>query len=167
MITANTSPDALLFNYTIRGPFDPVALCAPVMNPDATQMTLGQFNAASGQSAVKCINRGSHGVFAFSGLRPGGTYTVWILLFPVPGPPAGVGGIGRGSENNFTADANGEGQIGRTTPAGDLSFFGSVGPCLLDSPFAIDLIYHSDQQSHGQVPGALNTIVTNGRFVYP
>ena len=133
-------------------------------------MTLGQFTAAAGKAAVKCIKRGSHSVFSFTGLRPNGVYSMWIVLpNSVPGPPLGVGGIGltSASENGFVADDTGEGQIGRTTPEEDLSIFGHIGPCMLDSALELHLVYHSDGMTHGGAPGPPNTWVVNARFLYP
>jgi len=169
LITANTTPDTLLFNRTFRGQPNPI-FCDPVLNPDGSQMTLGQYNAVSGRSAVKCMRNGSHSVLAFRGLRPDGVYTIWIVLpDSMPGPPIGVGGLGRTarSENSFVATATGEGQIGRTTPEEDLSIFGHVGPCMLDAPLIFELVYHSDGATHGGDPGPPNTWVTNARFLYP
>lgn len=164
-VTAGTPGNAVLFNRTFRGQPDP-NFCTPVLNPDGTQMTLGQFASVSGRSAVKCINKGSHAVLSFTGLRPGGVYTVWNVVFgTAPGPPIGVGGIG-GAGNSFVADENGEGQISRTTAGGPLSFFGAAGPCLLDSGLILELLYHSDGKTYGPMPGPLDTITANARFFY-
>jgi len=169
LITANTPASAVLFNRTFRGQPDP-HFCDPVLNPDGTQMTLGQYNTVTGRSAVKCIRNGSHSVLSFRNLRPNGVYTIWIVLLDsVPGPPIGVGGLGRTAlnENSFVANRNGEGEIARTTPEEDLSIFGHVGPCMLDAPLIFELVYHSDGLTHGGDPGPPNTWVTNARFLYP
>lgn len=164
-VTLNTPSNAVLFNRTFRGQPNP-NFCTPVLNPNGIQMTLGQFAAVSGQAGIKCISKGTHAALSFTGLRPGGVYTVWNILFsPTPGPPIGVGGIG-GSGNSFIADENGEAEIGRTTAEGALSFFGVAGPCLLDSGFVLEVLYHSDGNTYGPTPGPLNTIVTNARFFY-
>ncbi|MGH9945898.1 MAG: hypothetical protein ACRD6X_01715 [Pyrinomonadaceae bacterium] len=169
MITEDTPSRTLLFNRTFRGQPAP-QFCDPVLNPNGSQMTLGQFRRARGLSVVKCTDHGTLSAFFFSGLRPRGVYSVWIIIpNPNPGPPVGVGGIGRTalSENSFVADAFGNGHIIRTTPEQDLSLFGSVGPCLLDGPFMFDFVYHSDGQTYGPSPGPPNTVVTNGNFVFP
>ena len=169
LITANTPPDTLLFNRTFRGQPNP-QFCDPVLNPDNSQMTLAQYNDVTGRAAVKCIKKGTHSVFNFRGLRPNGVYTIWIVLLDsMPGPPIGVGSLGRTfpSENSFVADDTGEGQIGRTTPEQDLSIFGHVGQCMLDSPFLFELVYHSDGLTHGGAPGPPNTWVTNALFLFP
>jgi hypothetical protein len=169
LITANTPPDTVLFNRTFRG--QPNALfCDPILNPDKSQMTLEQFIDVKGRSAVKCIRRGTHSVLSFKRLRPYGVYTIWIVLpDSMPGPPIGVGGIGRTflSENSFVANEEGEGEIVRTTPEQDLSIFGHVEQCMLDEPFLYELVYHSDGLTHGRDPGPPNTWVTNARFFFP
>ncbi len=167
-IGPGTPADTVLFNRTFRGQPNP-QFCEPVLNPDGSQMTLGQYTTIAGRSAVKCIRRGTHTVFNFTGLRPNGVYTMWIVLpNSVPGPPVGVGGIGSSpGDNGFVADASGEGQIGRITPEQDLSIFGHVGACMLDAPLVFELVYHSDGQTHGGDPGPPNTWVTNATFFYP
>ena len=169
VITANTPMDTVLFNRTFRGQPNP-QFCDPVLNPTGSQMTLGQYTAVRGRSAVKCIRRGTHSVFNFTGLRPHGVYSVWIVLpDSVPGPPIGVGGIGRNGpyENGFTANADGVGQIGRITPEQDLSIFGHVGQCMLDSPLVFELVYHGDGLLHDGDPGPGYTWVTTARFLFP
>lgn len=169
VITANTPPETLLFNRTFRGQPNP-QFCASVLNPDKSQMSLGQFDEASGRAAVKCIRKGTHSVLHFNGLRPHGVYSIWIVLLDsVPGPPIGVGGLGRNDpfDNGFTADANGVGQIARTTPEQDLSIFGHVGPCMLDAPFVLEMVYHADGLLSGGDPGPSYTWVVNAAFVYP
>jgi hypothetical protein len=169
LITANTPLDTVLFNRTFRGQPNP-QFCDPVLNPDQSQMTLAQYNAGIGRAALKCVRRGTHSVFNFKGLRPNGVYTLWIVIpDSMPGPPIGVGSLGRTalSENSFVADENGDGQIARTTPEEDLSIFGHVGHCMLDAPFLFELVYHSDGLTHGGDPGPPNTWVTNARFLFP
>jgi hypothetical protein len=169
LITGNTPPSTLLFNRSFRGQPDP-DFCHPILNPDSSQMNLGQFEAVRGRSSLKCITTGSHSVFTFTGLRPNGVYTIWIVLpDSMPGPPIGVGGLGRTplNENTFTATSTGEGHIVRTTPEEDLSIFGHVGDCLLDEPLVFELVYHSDGTTHGGDPGPPSTWVTNARFLFP
>lgn len=169
LITANTPPDTVLFNRTFRGQPNP-QFCDPILNPDGSPMTLAQYTTVAGRASVKCIRKGTQSVFNFKGLRPYGVYTIWIVLpDSMPGPPIGVGGLGRtgSSENGFVADGTGEGQIARMTPEQDLSIFGHVGPCILDAPFLFELVYHSDNLTHGGDPGPPNTWVTNARFLFP
>ena len=166
-IGPSTPASTLLFNRTFRG--QPMTdFCTPVLNPNGSQMRLGQFRAASGRAAVKCKRSGTHTVFSFRGLRPGGVYTIWVVLpGTVPGPPVGVGVIGGSvDQNTFVADSEGEGEIARTTPEQDLSIFGHVGACMLDEPLVFELVYHSDGLTHGGDPGPPNTWVTNARFFF-
>ncbi|MEO8041802.1 MAG: hypothetical protein ABI646_04235 [Acidobacteriota bacterium] len=168
VVTPATPNDTILFNRTYRGQPNP-QFCQPLLNPDGTQMTLGQYAEVSGRAAVKCIRRGSHSVMQFTGLRPNGLYSIWIVLFgSMPGPPIGVGAIGPNGpyENGFTADAEGVGQIGQITPEQDLSIFGRVGPCMLDSPLVLEVVYHGDGLLHGGDPGPGYTWVTNAAFIY-
>ncbi|MEP6569883.1 MAG: hypothetical protein ABJC10_08925 [Acidobacteriota bacterium] len=169
MITAMTPPDTLLFNHTRRG--GAAAACNPVLAPDGHQLTLGEFKAVTGRATVKCINTGTHSALHYSGLQPNGVYSVWIAV-PNPSPPPpyiGIGtlGITALSVNHFIASEAGEGQISRTTPEEDLSVFGHVGQCFLDTPIELHLVYHIDQMTHGFTPGPLNTWVVNARFLFP
>ncbi len=77
MITPNTPPETLLFNV-VAPPGSPT--CPPVLAPDGHQITLGEFRQADGRVIVKCINTGTLSVVHFSGLIPGGTYSVWQFI---------------------------------------------------------------------------------------
>jgi hypothetical protein len=161
-ITANTPLNALLFNRTG---------CGPVLAPDGHQLTLREFTGVQGNASVRCISMGTRSVLHFSGLVPNQVYTVWLFLVN-PNPPfdyLGAGSLGRTdpTENFFTADADGEGQISRTTPAQMLSAFGNVGPCFLDDVVEIHLVYHTDEMTHGRLPGDSNVWVVNARFFFP
>ena len=161
-ITANTPLNALLFNRTG---------CGPVLAPDGHQLTLREFTRVKGSASVQCISMGTRAVLHFSGLVPNQIYTVWLFLVN-PNPPfdyLGAGSLGRTdpSENFFTANAEGEGEIARTTPAQMLSAFGQVGPCFLDNVVEIHLVYHLDEMTHGRLPGTGDTWVVNARFFFP
>src|SRR5260370_32032986 len=78
MITPNTPPETLLFN--VIAPTGS-ATCPRVLAPDGHQITLGEFRQADGRVIVKCINTGTLSVVHFSGLIPGGTYSVWQFIF--------------------------------------------------------------------------------------
>ena len=112
LITANTPPDTVLFNRTFRGQPDP-HFCDPVLNPDHSQMTLGQFNGVTGRAAVNCNRNLTRSMLNFRNLRGSGVYTIWIVSYETfSGPPNGVGGLGRTgvNENAFLANRNGEGE---------------------------------------------------------
>ena len=171
IITSETPLDTPLFNRTFRGGLGTPA-CSPVLDPTGNQVTLGQFTAVRGSAKVTCTSMGTRSVLHFSGLVPHGTYTVWLFLVGDPSPPpayVGAGSLGRTNptENFFTANAGGEGEIARTTPAQMLSAFGNVGPCFLDGVVELHLVYHHDGMTHGPGPGPLQTWVLNGRFFIP
>ena len=168
-VAANTPASALLFNRTFRGQPDP-DFCHPLLNPDGSQMTLGQYVTPGGRASLDCQKRGTHSVMHFSGLHPNGTYTIWIVIpDTVPGPPVGVGSLGStgADQNTFVATDLGEGDIAARTPGEDLSIFGQVGPCMLDAPVVFELVYHADNQTHGGDPGNPNSWVTNAVFIFP
>src|SRR5216683_1868773 len=104
MVTASTPSGALVYNRTFRGQPNP-QFCAPVLDPDGSQMTLGQFNAVTGRAALKCVTSGTHAVLHFSGLRPFGIYSAWIVIPPFTPDPQGVGSLGNTalSNNGFVA----------------------------------------------------------------
>ena len=172
MITASTHPDTLLFNHN-RGPAGTApASCDPVPAPDGHQLTLEEFKAAEGRVVANCIQSGTHTAIHFSGLLPKATYTVWLFVVNPSMPPPlylGAGTLGRTerSENSFTTSEDGEGQISLTTPEEDLSAFGHVGSCFLDSTVEVHLVYHSDGQAHGPLPGPIDAWVVNARFFFP
>ena len=166
MITMTTPLSTPLFNRNLEGPIT----CDPLLAPDGHQVTLGEFTALKGTAKVKCIGTGTHSVLHFSGLQPRGVYTVWLFVFANGGPdPTDVGALGTTNpiENFFTASASGEGLLSVTTPEEDLSAGGHVGPCWLSSPVQLHLVYHSDNQTHGPLPGETKTWVTNARFFFP
>src|SRR5260370_5133720 len=78
MITPNTDPGTLLFNVVAP---TGSSTCPAVRAPDGHQITLGEFRQADGRVIVNCINTGTLSVVHFSGLVPGGTYTVWQFIF--------------------------------------------------------------------------------------
>jgi hypothetical protein len=172
MITASTHPDTLLFNHN-RGPAGTAAAsCSPVLAPDGHQLTLAEFKAAEGRIVASCIESGTHAATHFSGLLPKGTYSVWLFsVSPSAAAPVylGAGSLGRTeqTENFFTASDGGEGELSATTPEEDLSAFGHIGGCFLDSIVEVHLVYHSDGQTHGAVPGPNDAWVVNARFFFP
>jgi hypothetical protein len=171
MITPATPPETLLFN--VAAPTG-AASCPPVLAPDGHQITLGEFRQADGTVKVKCINTGTHSIVHFSGLIPGGTYTVWQFIFANGGPPTpftavgavGDNGITGAIQNFFTASADGEGQLSVTTPPGPLSAAGTLNGCWLDNPeVRLELVYHIDGLTHGPVPGMGQLWVFQAVFV--
>ena len=168
MIAASTPLSAPLFDFRTGGLPGP---CPEVLASDGHQITLGEFKAAVGRAVISCINTGTHSAIHFSGLVPKQTYTVWLFKVNPNPPPTYVGagtlGVTALSENHFVSSEAGEGEISRTTPEEDLSAFGHIGPCFLDVPVELHLVYHIDQQTHGFGPGPANTWVVNARFFLP
>jgi len=171
MITAMTPPSAPLLNHNRGGQGTAPASCGPLLAPDGHQLTLGEYEAANGRAAVKCINAGTHSVLHFSDLIPNAQYSVWLAIpNPMP-PPRLIGGSTLGPvepSNFFTSSEAGEGQLSTITPAKNLSIFGGpIGDCFLDQPVELHLVYHADGQTHGDVPGPLPTWVVQARFLFP
>jgi hypothetical protein len=170
-ITAMTPLDAPLLNHNRGGQGTAPASCGPLLAPDGHQLTLGEYEEASGRAAVKCINAGTHSVLHYSGLIPNGTYSVWLVLPNPTPPPRLIGGGTLGPvepANFFTASEAGEGQLSVITPAKNLSIFGGpIGACFLDQPVELHLVYHADGETHGDVPGPLDAWVVQARFLFP
>jgi hypothetical protein len=152
----------------------------PVVAPDGHQVTYGEWSAATGDACVKCINNGTHVILHLNNLIPNGIYTAWTLVLKAPGYNgteasldsnligAGSLGLNDGSQNVFTASANGTGQITRTVPGGPLSIFGSAGNCLRTDEFEFQFVvlYHIDQMTHGPMPGPDGSKAEQLRFDY-
>ena len=140
---------------------------APVVAPDGHQITLGEFNMASGWADVKCVNTGTHVVIHLSGLIPNGVYTIWTMVMNSSHNFIGVGALGApdGSENAFTASPAGTASLSVIMPAGNLSAFGKIGNCF-GSEFEVLLstAYHMDGLTHGGVPGNEATWVFQSGF---
>jgi hypothetical protein len=167
MVTSATPLDSLLYNRndTAGAP----VFCNPVLTPDGHQLTLGEFVAVKGSVSMNCTGAGTLSVLHFSGLVPKGTYTAWLFVKDAAGNFTAIGALGTTMpiENFFTASGAGEGQLSVITPEEDLSVFGHVRPCLLETPFEVHLVYHADGQTHGPVPGPNETWLTNGLFLFP
>ena len=167
MVTSGTSLASLLYNRNATG--GAAVFCNPVLAPDGHQLTLGEFEAVKGSASLNCIGAGTLSVLHLSGLVPKGTYSVWLFVKNATGDFTAIGALGPTAhiENFFTASGAGEGQISLITPQEMLSVFGDVGPCLLQTPFEIHLVYHIDGQTHGPVPGPTDMWITNGLFLFP
>jgi hypothetical protein len=135
---------------------DPIydgATCKPVKAPDGHQLTLREFNRASGSVAISCLSTGTRVAVQMKGLVPHGVYSVWHVTFREPGfDPSfshmvGSGAIGPadGSQSALVADGNGEGSVSAVTPAGPLSKQGTMGDCLMspDLDWLVLAAYHN------------------------
>jgi hypothetical protein len=152
--------------------FDAVGM-APVKAPDGHQITLGEFNMASGTAELACTNEGTHVVIHLSGLIPNGVYTIWTMVLKSPGyggtfdNVTGVGALGApdGSQNEFTASAHGNATLSATAPGGNLSAVGTVGNCFSENyEVLLSTAYHLDGLTHGGVPGDEATWVFQSGF---
>jgi len=132
----------------------------PVLAPDGSHVTAGQFSAVQGSVTVSCLPGGTLVWIHLRNLIPRATYRIWLLKFKEPGfslgpPPdfsnlTGEGALGPNdrSRNTFVASALGQGQITRLHPAGPLSetlpeppFANEpAGRCLLTEEFEFHLV---------------------------
>ncbi len=155
------SPDDLLMD---RDPCDPERpdVLEPVTAPDGRPLTLGELSAVSGKASAKCDKQGTHVTLQLAGLIPNGVYTIWLLIFELPGFTPdfahfigeGSLGPGDGSRNSLVASAEGRAALSVRHPAGALSEFGEVTNCLFDE-FEFHLVgaYHPDGLTYGPTPG--------------
>jgi hypothetical protein len=84
-------PSDLLF---ARNVFDaPLGLLNAITRPNTQQLTLAEWNTASGQAMVYCNGASTTVDLNLTGLVPGGTYTIWVNFLSVrrlPGEPVNV-----------------------------------------------------------------------------
>ena len=119
-------------------------------------VTLGEWFAASGGGTYRCVDGEGELSLTFENLVPNGVYTMWHDFFVWPPTEPFIGtydlpfGARDGSENIFTADAD-----------GDAVFERAFQPCLqlsgeqLLSELAI--AWHSDGNTYGHEPGEFST----------
>ena len=145
----------------------------PILAPDGHQVTLAEYTSVTGSASVNCVKNATRVRVSLTGLIPNGVYTFWVLPFKSPGfdplmpltDPSnpnilmnqigeGTLGAADGSDSVFVANGKGRASIGVPHPEGNLSEFGSVGPCLEDEfQFMLVAIYHIDGQTYGTTPG--------------
>lgn len=167
--TNATDGSLLVFESLDRG-------CAPFLGTDGHQLTLSEFRTPRGIARVQCVNGGTVANVHMSRLQPNGVYTVWVAvtagnIFPPPIAATALGGVAGDAAfvNNFTANANGEGQLTLTQPAGTGTLVpGSIPACLLDAAaFELHVAYHINGQTNGPVPGPPSTWAVEKRFIFP
>ncbi|MGB3555163.1 MAG: hypothetical protein WBA25_11050, partial [Jannaschia sp.] len=122
----------------------------------ALDITLGDWFAAKGEGNYTCEDGTGHVDIRFTNLVPDGLYTMWhdFAIWPPTEPFIGFYdtpfGARDGSENAFTADAEGAAHFVR-----------EITPCLqlsgeqLISELAI--AWHSDGETYGYTPGEFST----------
>ena len=132
-------------------PFDPKAL-GPHPKGEAFGMTLGEWLRHQGKGRYTCTDGVGSLDTSFSGLVPGGVYTMWHAFIALPPTTPFSGtldlplGARDGSESVFTADK-----------AGSAAFVHTFQPCLEMSDVwttaMLAINYHSDGKTYGGDPG--------------
>ncbi|MCR9089577.1 MAG: hypothetical protein NXH97_22900 [Rhodobacteraceae bacterium] len=127
-------------------------------------LTLGEWFAAKGSGSYICEDGTGTLDLAFENLVPNGVYTMWhdFMVWPPTEPFIGTYdlpfGARDGSENVFTADAN-----------GDATFKRTISPCLqlTGEHLLADLAiaWHSDGKTYGPLTGEFSTVTHVQMFV--
>ena len=158
-----TQPEDLLFTPLIFE--EPLGELHPILAPDGHQITLEEWQLAQGVAQVWCDGSTTKYLMEFTGLIPGGVYTIWNQIFnrqirPTEGinvdtDISDAGALGNGSINLMVASENGEAQLEVEANPGPLSMFGSQPSCAITNipGFLLVVNYHIDGKSHGPVPG--------------
>ncbi len=133
--------------------------CAPkhdLTDPLGNQLTAGEWNPATGEVEVTCVEDGTRYDFSFEDLVPNGVYTIWHF----PSDAGGALASHPGDINNvFTAAASGTTTFSVTGTAGVMTVFGTNEACTLPLSTRIPLrtlfvvVYHIDNLSWGSEPG--------------
>lgn len=139
----------IAFTTTSELAHDPVNMAAVGPFPKGRDLgfTLGDWLSATGSGSVSCTDGKGALNASFTGLVPGGVYSMWLFYVAIPfaEPWATYDlpfGARNGSESLFTADAS-----------GNADYEGNVGTCLQGSGSQIAeglaIAYHSDGKGHG------------------
>jgi hypothetical protein len=140
---------------TTHDPFNPGAV-GPYPKGKALDMTLGEWLAGTGDTTVRCENGQGTVQASFTNLVPDGVYTVWHFYTPMPPTVPFLAielplGARDGSQNTFTADAN-----------GNALYTATFEPCLTLSTeqllSALAIAYHSDGKTYGMDPGNFGSV---------
>ena len=128
----------------------------PWQKGKALGITLGEWFAAEGHAQYTCTDGEGYIKATFQQLVPNGVYTLWHDFFVWPPTEPFIGtydlpfGARDGSENTFTADAQGNAVFERTfKPCLQLS-----GEQLLAE---LAIAWHSDGKTYGHEPGVFST----------
>lgn len=164
-----TSEDELL--YEVRNH-------EPVIAPDGTHLTWGDFSRVTGDVVVDCVPGGVSVTLNLKGLIPNGIYTIWNVTFEAPGMDPtqellgldgiGAAGNGDGTDNYFTALADGSASIATVTPGGQLSMKGAIEACPLTGNFEWHIVgtYHIDGKTYGPDLGPDGTVAEQFAFIF-
>ena len=151
---------------------------APIITPAGSQITSDVWNSAGGSVTASCISAGTRITAAWTGLIPGGQYTMWsVVLKPgfdgtlegLMGSLSGLGAMGApdGSQNSFRADANGAASVSILQPATTLSMMGRIGSCALEEyEFHVVASYHIDDMTWGGDLGPDGTAVEHAGAIF-
>jgi hypothetical protein len=113
--------------------------------------TMGEWLAAGGEGKFTADEQGGSLTLSFTNLVPGGLYTLWCAELPKPPNASGIKpkniacGAPDGSDNVFTADTSGDGQVAITMDV--------LPQSTADIAGVVALAYHSDDRNHGAKPG--------------
>ncbi len=142
---AATGPQGIKHIAGVRNALITDAPGLPIMNANgqSLDMTLGAWLSAKGKVTLSPQADGREQVTVMlSGLKPNGSYSLFENHFDQK--PTGFTPLdGQGTENNFTASANGEAAITM------------IAPAVLTHDNAVLLVYHSDGIQHGASRGAI------------
>jgi hypothetical protein len=159
-------------------PLHEIRVNAPVMAPNGQQVTLDEWNTAGGTITAACVSAGTRITANWTGLIPGGVYTMWsVVLDPgfdgtlagLMGSLTGLGAMGAtdGSQNVFIADASGQGSMTIVQPATALSMMGAIGGCALEEyEYHVVASYHIDGMTHGSDLGPDGTAVEHAGAIF-
>lgn len=143
----------------------PLGELHPIMAPDGHQVTLSEWQTATGSATVFCKDGTTVYQMQFNGLIPNGVYTIWNFLLTRPLAPTdgidfsvdinGNGALGNGTLNSLVASDTGAASLEVTVGEGPLSMFGMQPSCAITSVpgFILVINYHIDGQTHGSIPG--------------
>jgi|GEM_PF-2361890 len=145
----------------------------PILGPDGHAVTWGEWNGATGSAKINCTGQGTRLNANLEGLIPNGVYSLWLQKFQAPGfdtaytNVSGFGAAGDGTDNVFTASANGTAKVHITSPAGPLSVFGSIGGCIPEEEYELHFvgIYHLDGKPGTTTPGTAGNYVEQFAFL--
>ncbi len=111
-------------------------------------MTLGEWLSATGQGTYTVTGNRAQIELTFENLVPNGVYTVWCVRVTYP-PNGNVVdkpcGAADGTENNFTADAQGNARFALELAA--------LPPSSAETSTNIAIAYHSDGKTYGGYAG--------------
>ncbi len=151
--------------YTPVSISDPSGPNNPILAPDGHHVSLDEWKTASGTATVSCDGGITKYSLEFTNLIPDGVYTIWnnvprrhlepTDIVDLSADFSGMGALGNGVSNIIVASATGEGSLEIDVPAGNLSMFGTLPPCVIaDGPgLVLVMNYHIDGKTYGDTPG--------------